>query len=380
MTDQGNYADRTSKRPRPVILPRWLRAMALYGICILIIAGVFWVLARVASTLYPVVLAIAVAALLSALLSPIVEWQHRRRLPRWLSTLVAVLAGVALVIGALMLVGFAIADEAAALVDRASTGVREIRDWLVDGPLNLSPEQLDAIGKEAGDQARALGPTSLRGATTILEVLASAVLAMVLLFFMLMDGPDAWRWALGGVAESERDRVDRAGRAGWRTLTGYVRGIVIVAAIDAIGIGAALYLIGVPLALPLAALTFFFCFVPILGATVAGAICVLVALAANGPGDALLVLLAVIIVQQAEGNLLEPLIMGRTLRLHPAVILLSVSTGTLIAGIAGALLSVPLVAVAYRMFLSFQANPNPTPLRPPLGRRMPPDAEARPTP
>jgi putative heme transporter len=380
MTDQANYADRTSKRPRPVILPRWLRAMALYGICILIIAGVVWVVARVGSTLYPVVLAIAVAGLLSALLSPIVEWLHHRRLPRWLATLVAVLAGVALVVGALMLVGFAIADEAAALADRVGTGVREIRDWLVDGPLNVSPAQLDAIGKEAGERARELGPTSLRGATAILEVLASAVLAVVLLFFMLMDGPAAWRWALGGLAEVERDRTDRAARAGWRTLTGYVRGIVIVAAIDAIGIGLALYLIGVPLALPLAALTFFFSFVPILGATLAGAICVLVALAANGPGDALLVLVAVIAVQQAEGNLLEPLVMGRALRLHPAVILIAVSVGTLVAGIAGALLSVPLVAVAYRVFRALRANSNPTPFNPPLGRRMPPDAEARPVP
>jgi predicted PurR-regulated permease PerM len=172
----------------------------------------------------------------------------------------------------------------------------------------------------------------------------------VLLFFLLKDGPMGWSWFLG--AFGDRDRADRAGRAGWRTLSGYVRGIVVIAAIDAIGIGVALALIGVPLAVPLALLTFFACFVPILGATLAGALCVLVALAANGLTDALLVLAAVIIVQQAEGNLLEPLIMGRAVRLHPAVILLAVAAGTLIAGVSGALLATPVVAVAYRMVLA----------------------------
>jgi predicted PurR-regulated permease PerM len=202
----------------------------------------------------------------------------------------------------------------------------------------------------------------------------------MLLFFMLMDAASGWRWALRGLPAPDRDRVDRAGRAGWRTLTGYVRGIVVVAAVDAVGTGVALALLRVPLAVPLAAMTFFFCFVPFLGATLAGALCVLVALGARGPGVAVLVLAAVIIVQLAEGRYLEPLIMGRASRPHRVVVLLAVTVGALLAGVGGALLSVPLVAVAYRAFVAFRENPHPTPIRPPLGRRMPPDAEARPVP
>jgi putative heme transporter len=333
-----------------VVLPRWLRKLALYGLCVLIAAGVVYVLARVVAMLAPVVLAIGAALLLAALFEPLVEWLHGRRTPRWLAALIAVLGGIAVVAGTFVLVGMAAANEFDSLVERAASGIEEIRDWLVDGPLGLDENQLGAAVDQAVGRLQDAG--SLAGAATVLEILGSALLALVLLFFLLKDGPVGWRWLLGGFADANRGRADRAGRAGWKTLTGYVRGIVVIAAIDAIGIGVALAVIGVPLALPLAVLTFFACFVPILGATLAGALCVLVALAASGLTDALLVLAAVIVVQQAEGNLLEPLIMGRAVRLHPAVVLLAVAAGTLIAGVSGALLATPLVAVGYRMVLA----------------------------
>jgi predicted PurR-regulated permease PerM len=334
--------------PGGAVLPRWIRKLALYGLCVLIAAGVVFVLARVVAKLTPVVLAIAAALLLAALFDPVVEWLHRRRMRRGLSAFVAVLGGLIIVVGTFVLVGMAAANEAAALGERAASGVDEIRNWLVQN-LGLKQEQLDALTEQLGERIRGSGSAGLRGAATVVEILGSALLALVLLFFVLKDGPVGWQWLLGAFSDDNRGRADRAGRAGWKTLTGYVRGIVVIAAIDAIGIGLALVLIGVPLALPLTLLTFFACFIPILGATVAGAVCVLVALAANGPADAVLVLAAVIMVQQAEGNLLEPLIMGRALRLHPAVVLIAVAAGTLIAGISGALLATPLVAVTYRM-------------------------------
>ena len=331
------------------MLPQWLRKLALYGLCVLIAAGVVYVLAKVVALLAPVVLAVAAALLLAALFEPLVEWLHARGTPRWLAALLAVIGGIAVVAGAFVLVGVAAANEFDSLVERAAGGIDEIRDWLVDGPLGLDEEQLSAAVDEAVGRLQQAG--SLAGAATVLEVLGSALLALVLLFFLLKDGPAGWRWSLGAYSDANRERADRAGHAGWKTLTGYVRGIVVIAAIDATGIGVALALIGVPLAVPLALLTFFACFVPILGATLAGAVCVLVALAANGPGDALLVLAAVLLVQQAEGNLLEPLIMGRAVRLHPAIVLLAVAAGTLVAGVSGALLATPLVAVGYRMVL-----------------------------
>ncbi|GAA1037445.1 AI-2E family transporter [Virgisporangium ochraceum] len=333
------------------MLPSWLRRLALYGVCVLIFAGVVFVTSHVLALLTPVVLAIAAALLLAALFEPLVHRLTRARVPRWLAALVSVLGGLVLVTGTLVLVGIAAADEATKLATQAASGIEEIQRWLVEG-LGLKEEQIGRLQAQLTERLQGSGTAGLQGAATVLEVLGSALLALVLLFFILKDGPSGWAWFLRAFRADTREKADRAGRAGWDTLTGYVRGIALIAAIDAIGIRVALLLIGVPLALPLAVLTFLACFVPILGATFAGVICVLVALAAHGPTDALLVLAAVIVVQQAEGNLLEPLIMGRALRLHPAVVLIAVAAGSLIAGIGGALLATPLVAVLYRMVLA----------------------------
>lgn len=343
------------------MLPPWLRRLALYGVCVLIAAGVVYVLSHVLALLTPVVLAIAAALLLAALFGPLVERMVRARVPRWLAAVAAVLGGLVIVIGTLVLVGIAAADEAGRLADEATQGIERIQDWLVR-TFGLEQEQLDRLRERLSEWAQGAGSGAVQGALTVLEILASALLALVLLFFLLKDGPSGWQWFLRAFNAENRDKADRAGRAGWHTLTGYVRGIVVIAAIDAIGIGAALLVLGVPLAVPLALLTFLACFIPILGATFAGAVCVLVALAANGPADALLVLIAVVVVQQAEGNLLEPLIMGRALRLHPAVVLIAVAAGSLIAGIAGALLATPVVAVAYRMILAVNRPPEPVSL------------------
>ena len=177
-----------------------------------------------------------------------------------------------------------------------------------------------------------------------------------------------WHWVLRRMTGPNRTVTAEAGRAGWRTLGSYSRGTMLIAAIDALGIGLALVLLGVPLALPLALITFLGGFVPIIGATVAGAVAVLVALAANGPTTALLVLAAVIAVQQIEGNLLEPLVMKRQVQLHPAVILVVVTAGTLIAGIAGAFVSVPIAAVAYRVIDTVQRHREQAASTPPADR------------
>ena len=158
-----------------------------------------------------------------------------------------------------------------------------------------------------------------------------------------------WHWLLSRVSDRSRPVAAHAGRTGWRTLGAYTRGTMMIAAIDAFGIGLALVVLQVPLALPLAVITFLGGFVPIIGATVAGSVAILVGLAARGPTTALLVAAAVIAVQQLEGNLLEPLIMKRQVRLHPVVVLLAVTAGTLLGGIPGAFVSVPIVAVAYRV-------------------------------
>jgi predicted PurR-regulated permease PerM len=217
------------------------------------------------------------------------------------------------------------------------------------------------VTAQIGEQARALTPLLLTGAMNAVEFIAMSLLALVLLFFLLRDGRAMARFLATGLAEANRDCALRAGEAGWKALQAYVRGTAIIAAIDAVGIGIGLLILGVPLALPLTLITFIASFVPLIGATVAGTLAVLVALASDGLVTALLVLGVVLLVQNVEGNLLEPLIMGRAVRLHPAVILIVVSAGALVAGVGGALLATPLTAAVYRMAQVLRDCPGPPP-------------------
>ncbi len=234
-----------------------------------------------------------------------------------------------------------------------ASGLERTRDF-VTSTLPVSDQQLDSLLAQLRQAISQQQVDPVASARTVAEVVGSILLALVLLFFLLKDGREMWRWTLRRAAGPNRDIAAEAGRTGWHTLGSYSRGTMLIAAIDAIGIGLALVLLRVPLAFPLALITFIGGFVPIVGATVAGAVAVLVALAANGPTTALLTLAAVIAVQQIEGNLLEPLVMKRQVRLHPVVILVAVTAGTLIAGIAGAFVAVPIVAVAWRVVDSVQ--------------------------
>ena len=175
------------------------------------------------------------------------------------------------------------------------------------------------------------------------------MLVVFAVFFLLKDGSDLWAWAQGWTPPRHRSRVRTVGEEAWTTLRAYVRGTVAIAAADAVGIGLALFLLGVPLWLSLALLTFVGGFVPLLGATVAGIVAVLVTLVTEGGRDAVLALVAVVLVQQVEGNLLQPLVMGRVIDLHPVVIVAAVTCGAVLLGVLGALLAVPVVAVAYRV-------------------------------
>jgi predicted PurR-regulated permease PerM len=330
-------------------LPDWLRTAVAYGLAVLVLAAVGYLLMLVLSPVTPLVLAVAVALLLTALLLPLVELLHRARVPRGLAALLGVLVLLATVALVGTLFGIAFAREVDNLTATIADGVDQIRGWLVNGPLSLDQAQLDRLTAQAGERLGAAGPASLRGATTAVEALAMAAVTVVLLFFLLKDGPVMSRWFLGGVPERHRDTVGLAAGRAWSSLQSYVRGTAVIAAVDAVGIGTGLVILGVPLALPLAMVTFVAAFVPLIGATIAGTLAVLVALATKGPVTALLVLGVVLLVQNLEGNLLEPLIMGRAVRLHPTVVLVTVAAGALVAGIAGALLATPLTAVTYRV-------------------------------
>ncbi|MEU4399954.1 AI-2E family transporter [Micromonospora orduensis] len=343
----------TGPRQAWAALPWLVRTAVLWSACLVVVVAGLYLVGRIAVLLAPLAIALAATVFLTALLDPVLLLLRRLRLPAALAALLTVLLLLGILVGVGALVWNLTASQFDQLSQELTQGLDRSRDF-VTSTLPVSDAQLDRLIDQAREGLSGSSPDPVSGARTATEVLGSALLALVLLFFLLKDGRSMWHWVLSRVSGPNQSVAAEAGRAGWQTLGAYSRGTMLIAAIDAIGIGLALVLLRVPLALPLALITFLGGFVPIIGATVAGAVAVLVALAANGPTTALLTLAAVIAVQQIEGNLLEPLVMKRQVRLHPAVILVAVTAGTLIAGIAGAFVSVPITAVLWRVIDTVQ--------------------------
>ncbi|MCX5068883.1 AI-2E family transporter [Micromonospora lupini] len=349
----------TGARQAWAALPWLVRNAVLWSACLVVIIAGLYLLGRIAVLLAPLAIALAATIFLTALLDPVLLRLRRLRLPAALAALLTVLLLLGILVGVGALVWNLTASQFDQLSQELTQGLDRSRDF-VTSTLPVSDAQLDKLVDQAREGLSGSSPDPVAGARTASEVVGSALLALVLLFFLLKDGRSMWHWTLSRMTGPNRPVVAEAGRAGWQTLGAYSRGTMLIAAIDAIGIGLALVVLRVPLALPLALITFLGGFVPIIGATVAGAVAVLVALAANGPTTALLTLAAVVAVQQIEGNLLEPLVMKRQVRLHPAVILVAVTAGTLIAGIAGAFVSVPITAVLWRIIDTVQRRRSTT--------------------
>lgn len=330
-------------------VPRGLRIAAAWSWRLIAIGVVLWALIRVIGTIRIVIIPLAIALLLSALLAPAVGWLLRARFPRSLATAVVLVTGLAAVIGTLTLVVNEFIKGVPQLSANASAGIREIQDWLQDGPLHMSDTQLDSYIDQGeawlDENTQSLTSGALSTAGTIFEVLAGALLVLFAMFFFLRDGNKIWRFLVRLLPVAARWRVDDAGTASWETLVAYVRATVLVAFIDAVGIGIFLVIFDIPFAFPLIALIFLGAFIPIIGATLSGAVAVLVALVDSDWVIALVILGVVIGVQQIEGNILQPLIMGRAVALHPLAVLLAISIGVVLAGIVGALIAVPLIAV-----------------------------------
>jgi predicted PurR-regulated permease PerM len=331
-------------------VPRGLRMAAAWSWRLLVLAAAaaaaLWLVGRLQSVLIP----LAIALLLSALLSPMVSFLRRSvRLPPSLATGLVLISGLAAVAGTLTLVITQFVNGYPALSDKAASGVLQIQDWLRTGPFHLSSQQLDsALGaarKWISDNREALTSSAVSTAGATIEFLAATFLVLFATFFLLRDGNRIWRFVTNILPAAAREPVASAGEAAWVTLVAYVRATVLVAFIDAVGIGLALVILRVHFAFPLAALVFLGAFVPIVGATLSGVVAALVALVDRGPVTALLVLVAVILVQQLEGHVLQPLIMGRAVSIHPLAVIVAIATGVVLAGIVGALVAVPIVAV-----------------------------------
>ncbi|MFV9635077.1 AI-2E family transporter [Mycobacterium neumannii] len=308
------------------------------------VVALLWVFKRLEIIVVPV----ALATILAALLMPAVDFLDRRGAPRAGAVALMLLSGFAVVGGIMSFVVTQFIEGAPELTQQVSRSIDGMRNWLIDGPLHLSRDQIDNAGNAAiealqNNQER-VTTGALSTAGTVTEIVTGAVLVLFTLIFLLQGGRNIFAFITLIFPIHVRDRVREAGKAGFHSLIGYVRATFLVALVDAVGIGTGLAIMGVPLALPLASLVFLGAFIPLVGAVIAGALAVVVALIAKGFIYALITLGLVIAVQQLEGHVLQPLVMGRAVSIHPLAIVLVIAGGGVLAGIVGALLAVPVLA------------------------------------
>lgn len=349
--DMSKHPDGTGSanhnEPGSGSVPAWLNISAAYAWRSLVLAGAlvgfFWLMARLRLVLLPVI----VALLIATMLVPQAEFLRRRRFPRLPAALLVMVAPAALLFGLSLIVAPSLVEEFGKLGPALTEGIDEVQKWVAGRfpSLEASTERLeDQVREKVSDNASTITSGILAGATVAAEAIAGLFLTVTLLFFFVKDGDKLSRAVAGSLPDGLAQKTRMAGPAVWRTLTGYVRGVGIIGAVNAAAIGLVLLLLDIPLVGPLMALTFVGAFFPLVGAVVAGLVAVLVALVSGGPTDALILGAVVLIVQQVEGDLISPLVFSKTVNLHPIAILVAITSGAVLAGVVGAFLAVPLTA------------------------------------
>ena len=365
-------------------VPRGLQVAAAWSWRVILVVVLLWGVGWLVRYLSEVFVPIAVAILLTALMAPVAEALRKGRwgLPRGAATAITVIGAVALIVGALILIGGQIAGQGAELSNNVVNGFNKLSDWLSNGPLtewlrngplHLNAAWLDSSTwvtritdflKESGSS---IATYAAEFGAQVGHFLAGLALAMFSLFYFIYDGRGIFTFLLKFFPRTSRDRVDQAAIRGWRSLSSYVRATILVALVDSIGVLIVALILGVPVAPALAALVFIGAFIPIVGALVSGSVAVIVALVALGWVEALIMLGGVILVMQIEGHVLQPFLLGRAVKLHPLAVLLTIAIGIIVGGIVGALMAVPLLAFtkSFVLYLVGAAEP-------PLGRVHPP--------
>ncbi|MET4637093.1 AI-2E family transporter [Mycetocola sp. 2940] len=361
--------DARPKTPKPTLRELWTDRVGYLGtrsIQLLVIITLGSVLVYAMVQLKLVVIPLLIALIVAAAAAPVILWL-RRFMSNLLAAWVALLGGTIVFGGIITLIVFAVRDQWDELAKSAVQGFDQLLTWLEDGPLPIDEQQI----QDARDAtiefltSSQFGTGALAGVSAAANFVTGALLAVVILFFFLKDGDSIWNFFLKPLHGERFARGKRIGHTGVRVLGGYVRGTAFIALVDAVFIGAVLFILGVPLALPLTVIIFLSGFVPIVGATVASILAALVALVGteNGPFTALMVIIAAIVVNQLEGNFLQPTVMAQSLKLHPLVILVALTAGTILGGITGAVLSVPIAAVAWAIVKVWN-GPDPSLERP----------------
>ncbi|AFU02113.1 AI-2E family transporter [Nocardia brasiliensis] len=336
-------------RDRGEVIGSGLLWLAKWALCIVAIAAGSWVLLYLIGKLWVVILPVALAIVVATVLWPPTRWLVEHGLKPGLAATITVVGFIAALAGVIALIVPSVVDQAPELADKSTAGVNKVRDWLQGPPLRIRDEQLssavDAIVSRLQSSAEQIATGVFTGVSTATSALITLFLVLVLAFFFVKDGPRLLPWLHAVLGSRSGRHVEEVLNRVWVTLGGFIRTQALVSLIDAVFIGAGLVILGVPLALVLAVITFIGGFVPIVGAFVAGALAVLVALVGNGLTTALIVLAIVLAVQQLEGNVLQPVLQSRSMQLHAVVVLLAVTAGGSLYGIVGAFLAVPVAAI-----------------------------------
>jgi len=324
-----------------VMTAAWAWRLIAIGVVVLALLRLF-------TTLQAILMPMIIALIIAAPLEHLVTRMAKHRIPRGAGAAIVILTLTFVVLGLLVAAGGTIAAGFSDLADQATKGFDQFLEWLVNGPIGVDQATIDHLQENLTgllqDNWAGVGQGALSVTATVGSVLAGLAISLLALFFFLKDGRLMWLWSVRKTTGTKADHVDNAGVAAWGTLGGYARTSATVALIDAAGIAIGAWILGLPLVIPIAILVFLFSFIPLFGATISGAIAILVALVDGGWQKALIMLGIVIVVQQVEGSILYPLMFGKTASLHPMVILLSVSAGTLLGGFIGAVIAVPFVS------------------------------------
>ncbi len=354
-------------------LPAGMRIAAAWSWRSLVVLGLIGVIVWLVIQLRYIVIPLLVAILLAALLVPFSAWLQRRGWPKWSAVVAAMLALLGVVTGLVYVVVWQILRGRQDLATQSVEAYEQFKVFLRDSAFDIDERELEQFIVQAWEQVQQDSQVLISGALSVGSsaghFLAGLLLALFATLFFLIDGKRIWQWAVRLFPRRSRVAVHGAGKAGWLTLTTFVKVQIFVAFIDAVGIGIGAWILGLffggfPLVIPIAVAVFLGSFVPIVGAVVTGTIAVFVALVYLGPVPALIMLGIVLLVQQVEGHVLLPLIMGTAVKVHPLAVVVAVAGASLVAGIPGALFAVPIVAVlnvmiGYIASGEWRRNPDP---------------------
>ena len=346
--------------------PRWLQTAAGWSWRLLLVGLLVYALARIASALRIVVLPCVAALLLTALLQPLTARLKKAGMPGILATWCSLLLAIAVIAGLGTLIGVRVSAGYPTLVKEVTHSGHQLQHWLAGPPFHIRQAHLQQLVTNlknliVSHKTQVAGAV-LTGGKYVTEILGGTILTLFVGFFLLKDGERIWGWLTGFMTRDRADRADRAGRAAWQVLVHYMRGTILIAATHSIVIGVTLWILGVPLVIPLAAVVFLAAFVPLIGILFAGVLSIGVTLGTRGLVAAVILLVVFLVEDQMDGHLLQPQIVGRIIRLHPLAVILALAVGGVLAGIPGAVVAVPTAAAISRAWPELRRAPGPTDL------------------